>query len=69
MHGVQPNANASPTTYAPRSPSGRLVTLARFSESSQPIRITPAVCRPSTMMTMPPIMPNARLYSCSSDPT
>ena len=24
MHGVQPKANASPTTYAPSSPSGRL---------------------------------------------
>ncbi len=69
MHGVQPKANASPTTYAPSRPSGRLVTVARFSESSQPIRSTPAVCRPSTMITTPPIMPSVRLCSCSSDPT
>ena len=68
MHGVQPNAKASPTTYAPTRPSGRAVTLARFSESRKGILKTPAVCRPRTMIRTPPIIPNVRLCSCSSAP-
>src|SRR5215472_6480257 len=56
MHGVQPNANATPTRTAPRGPAGLRCECTRFSVSRKVSRNTPIVCSPNTMRTAPAIL-------------
>jgi hypothetical protein len=60
MHGVQPNAKAIPTTIAPNGPAGFDFACTRFSASSAPMRNSPRVCSPNTMMRRPAILSSRR---------
>ena len=56
MHGVQPNANATPTSIAPSGPAGLRWAWTRFSVSRNASRKTPIVCSPKMISTTPAIL-------------
>ena len=56
MHGVQPKANATPTSIAPSGPAGLRCECTRFSVSRNASRNTPIVCRPKTIRMPPAIL-------------
>ena len=64
MHGVQPKANATPTSIAPSGPAGLRCGCTRFSVSRNASRNTPIVCRPKMISTPPAIL--LRSGSCAN---
>ena len=66
--GVQPNPNASPTTNAPRRPTGRLVSK-RACRMSSDHRSSPSIWRPSSTIAPPAIRDNQVRWSETNCPS